>query len=290
MQGGVDGRPLGPGQIRFGNTIDSFEKLKSRAAEALIALPKDAAIGIAPHSLRAVTPEALKALNDPGPMHMHLTEQVAEVEAGRAVAGIAGSAFYTLFMAENPPPFACICSRHVSGSPYAAQAALLGVDVNLIHALELMPDARLASRASPRYRFRLRLADLLRALGDTVLPELAGDRRIAALADIEGPSARPQTGLEAALAKVSLEWSSGAARLDLALHFETEGLYRCALEQCAVVADLGASQAAEALRTAGRIAGAGAGEAASPMVRQLLEAHDPSLREAWATAANAGTN
>lgn len=82
QQGGVDGRPLGPGQIRFGNDKDRFLALREGASRSLSALPGDAVLGTAPHSLRAVTPEALKALAGAtdGPFHMHLAEQVAEVD------------------------------------------------------------------------------------------------------------------------------------------------------------------------------------------------------------------
>jgi len=82
QQGGCDGRPLGPGQIRFGNDLDRYTRLVEGARKALSALPADTRLGLAPHSLRAVTPEALSALPglDDGPVHMHLAEQVGEVE------------------------------------------------------------------------------------------------------------------------------------------------------------------------------------------------------------------
>ena len=87
--GGCDRRPLGPGQIRFGNTPDSFARLVEGAEAAVAALPADARLGIAPHSLRAVSPEGLAAavaLRD-GPVHMHLAEQLAEVEEVQAATG-----------------------------------------------------------------------------------------------------------------------------------------------------------------------------------------------------------
>lgn len=81
--GGCDGRDLTAGQIRFGNTLEQFMRLHDAADSALIALPADARIGVAPHSLRAVGVENLKAYNTmfpKGPIHMHLAEQIAEVE------------------------------------------------------------------------------------------------------------------------------------------------------------------------------------------------------------------
>lgn len=88
--GGCDGRPLGPGQIRFGNDPDRFARLAQDSHAALAALPADAAFGVAPHSLRAVTPDDVRnapALAQGGPVHMHLAEQVAEVEEIEAAHG-----------------------------------------------------------------------------------------------------------------------------------------------------------------------------------------------------------
>jgi formimidoylglutamate deiminase len=81
--GGCDGRGLGPGQIRFGNDEDQFAALHDGAWAAITALPDDAGLGAAPHSLRAVGVESLQTYNErfpDGPLHLHLAEQVAEVE------------------------------------------------------------------------------------------------------------------------------------------------------------------------------------------------------------------
>ena len=87
-QGGVDGRALGPGQIRFGNDLDGYQTLWDGAQVAVKTLPADANIGVAPHSLRAVTPDQIRALQSfGGPIHMHLAEQVAEVEEIEAAYG-----------------------------------------------------------------------------------------------------------------------------------------------------------------------------------------------------------
>jgi formimidoylglutamate deiminase len=86
--GGVNGAPLAPGQVRFGNDLDRFSILHRRAAEIVKQLPTDAAIGVAPHSLRAVSRESLgEVIAFGGPLHMHLAEQVPEVEEIEAAYG-----------------------------------------------------------------------------------------------------------------------------------------------------------------------------------------------------------
>lgn len=87
-QGGCDGRALSPGQVRFGNAPEPFLALWEASGAALRALPGDAVLGVAPHSLRAVRREVLAALTElPGPFHIHLAEQVAEVEEVQAAYG-----------------------------------------------------------------------------------------------------------------------------------------------------------------------------------------------------------
>jgi len=81
--GGCDKRPLGPGQIRFGNDPDQFTKLYEESVRAMKNLPADTVMGVAPHSLRAVGREDLlttSLLSKDGPIHMHLAEQLAEVD------------------------------------------------------------------------------------------------------------------------------------------------------------------------------------------------------------------
>lgn len=70
------------GQHRFVNGIEQFARLVERAREAVRPLA-GANLGIAPHSLRAVTPaqlQAVVALAPNGPIHIHAAEQVKEVE------------------------------------------------------------------------------------------------------------------------------------------------------------------------------------------------------------------
>lgn len=88
--GGCDRRPLGPGQRRFGTNPDSFARLVEGAGRAMQALPADAVLGVAPHSLRAVPPEdlaAIAALRPQAPIHMHLAETLAEVDEVQAALG-----------------------------------------------------------------------------------------------------------------------------------------------------------------------------------------------------------
>jgi formimidoylglutamate deiminase len=88
-QGGFGGQPAAEGQARFLNSPDGFERLHAAAVKAIAGVP-DSRIGIAPHSLRAVTPENLVdllAAHPDGPVHMHIAEQIREVEDCLAWSG-----------------------------------------------------------------------------------------------------------------------------------------------------------------------------------------------------------
>ncbi len=81
--GGCDRRPLAGGQLRFGSGFDAFLKLHAAAAVPVAALGDDAQLAVAAHSLRAVSPDDLRSFSahfPDGPIHMHLAEQLAEVE------------------------------------------------------------------------------------------------------------------------------------------------------------------------------------------------------------------
>jgi formimidoylglutamate deiminase len=70
------------GQRRFVSSIDQFARLMAASRKAVSAL-RGANVGIAPHSLRAVTPDELVAiipLAEGGPVHIHAAEQTREVE------------------------------------------------------------------------------------------------------------------------------------------------------------------------------------------------------------------
>ena len=81
--GGAGAQELQPGQLRFGNSVDQFVRLVERASQAVGALPADCTIGIAPHSLRATSPDDLAAVlgaHGASPIHIHISEQPREVE------------------------------------------------------------------------------------------------------------------------------------------------------------------------------------------------------------------
>ncbi|MBO6717624.1 MAG: formimidoylglutamate deiminase [Rhizobiaceae bacterium] len=81
-RGGVDGRPLAGGQLRFGNDLDRFVRLLERSETIAGSLPADTNIGVAPHSLRAVSlaeMERLAELRPHKPVHIHAAEQEAEI-------------------------------------------------------------------------------------------------------------------------------------------------------------------------------------------------------------------
>ena len=87
-QGGVDGRALAGGQLRFGSSPEVYAAVLEGAARALAGLP-DGVLGVAPHSLRAVGRDTLGRVAGmtQGPIHIHIAEQVAEVAEVQAAWG-----------------------------------------------------------------------------------------------------------------------------------------------------------------------------------------------------------
>ena len=76
-----------PEQRRFVNDLDSYAAL---VADCRRACGGGAVVGVAPHSLRAATPDelaAVVALAGDAPVHLHVAEQTAEVEACLAWVG-----------------------------------------------------------------------------------------------------------------------------------------------------------------------------------------------------------
>jgi formiminoglutamate deiminase len=81
--GGAAQQPLAGGQLRFGNDVEVFARLVEACRNAARNLPADTRLGIAPHSLRATSPEGLRdalPLASGNPIHIHVAEQPREVE------------------------------------------------------------------------------------------------------------------------------------------------------------------------------------------------------------------
>jgi formiminoglutamate deiminase len=87
--GGFGARAPAAAQRRFVTDPDRFLDLVERSRAVLAPLPS-AALGVAPHSLRAVPPETLRGIVagvTAGPIHLHVAEQQQEVEDCLAWSG-----------------------------------------------------------------------------------------------------------------------------------------------------------------------------------------------------------
>ena len=108
MAAGFGGVAPKPEQRRFVHDVDGYARLIDTSRAALAGLD-EAVVGVAPHSLRAVTPEALAAavaIGAEGPVHIHIAEQIGEVED---------------------------CLRHSGKRPVEWLLANAAVDLSLIH-------------------------------------------------------------------------------------------------------------------------------------------------------------
>jgi formimidoylglutamate deiminase len=125
MAGGFDGRALSERQRRFGHDLPAYRRL----VEAL--LPHEdptLRIGLAMHSLRAVPEPALRELlaDRPGgagrPLHIHIAEQVLEVEECLAARG-ARPVEWLLDHADVDADWTLVHATHLSPGEVAALAA-----------------------------------------------------------------------------------------------------------------------------------------------------------------------
>jgi formimidoylglutamate deiminase len=123
--GGAGKQPLAGGQLRFGNDVDGFARLVEAAREHMAAMPGDTVMGIAPHSLRATCADDLtRALTfaNSGPVHIHIAEQPAEVEAISSWMG-ARPVEWLLANAPVGPDWCAIHATHMTKAETAALAA-----------------------------------------------------------------------------------------------------------------------------------------------------------------------
>ncbi|HWW22313.1 MAG TPA: formimidoylglutamate deiminase [Edaphobacter sp.] len=112
--------PADPGQIRFIEPdVDRFLRDSESLNSEIAAMPPTVSFGLAPHSVRAVPREYLKEVSDWAhsnavPVHMHVAEQPAEIDA-------------------------CIAEYGVTPFHLLDQLGLLTSDFTAIHAIHLQP-------------------------------------------------------------------------------------------------------------------------------------------------------
>lgn len=121
---GFGARPPQPEQARFVTTLDGYAALHEASRDALAGLP-DARLGVAPHSLRAVSPEQLAALvtlAGDAPIHVHIAEQQREVDQCLAWSG-QRPVEWLLAHAPVGPNWCLVHATHMTGTETAALAA-----------------------------------------------------------------------------------------------------------------------------------------------------------------------
>ncbi|MBX2886487.1 MAG: formimidoylglutamate deiminase [Granulosicoccus sp.] len=122
QQGGCDGRALSDGQKRFGNSIEQYERLYDDAKTMVTKELNDATVGVAPHSLRAVSEQGLKEvvlLAEDRPVHVHIAEQTAEIDEFQSTW--------------NARPVEWLLDNHAVSRDWC-----------LVHATHMLPDETLA--------------------------------------------------------------------------------------------------------------------------------------------------
>ena len=123
MTGGFDGRPLSPRQRRFGHDVERFvallDQLRAEEDDTL-------RIGCALHSLRAVPHEPmrdlLEALPTHMPVHVHIAEQVGEVQDCVALRG-ARPVEWLLLNAKVDRRWTLVHATHLTGDEVRGIAA-----------------------------------------------------------------------------------------------------------------------------------------------------------------------
>lgn len=88
---GFGGAAATDGQRRFVNDLESYARLLDSSRRAVAAASNGICVGVAPHSLRAATPEELAhvaPMAGDKPIHIHVAEQMKEVEDCVAATGL----------------------------------------------------------------------------------------------------------------------------------------------------------------------------------------------------------
>lgn len=121
---GCNGKPLGESQRRFGNTAASYLRIWDAARTLIDQAPADYRLGAAPHSLRAVDKAGFDALLShcrDVPIHIHIAEQIAEVEEVLEYHG-ARPIEYLLDLTDVDDRWCLVHATHMSGRESSALA------------------------------------------------------------------------------------------------------------------------------------------------------------------------
>lgn len=127
QNGGFGGQPATDGQKRFILSTDAMLRLLATLAPEC--KTQDMRLGLAPHSLRAITPESLSealagldAIDSTAPIHIHVAEQTKEVEDCLAWSG-ARPVQWLLDHAPVGPRWCLVHATHMDPDEYRRAAA-----------------------------------------------------------------------------------------------------------------------------------------------------------------------
>ncbi|URW75398.1 formimidoylglutamate deiminase [Sphingomonas donggukensis] len=160
------------GQRRFVSDVDGFVALVE-ASRAL--LPADANLGIAPHSLRAVTADELTAilpLAGTGPVHIHAAEQVKEVAASVAHSG-ARPVEWLLANADVDARWCLIHATHMTDAETRALA-----ESGAVAGLCPVTEANLGDGIFPAETYRLAQGRIAIGTDSNICIDAAGELRM----------------------------------------------------------------------------------------------------------------
>ncbi|MEL6234226.1 MAG: formimidoylglutamate deiminase [Pseudomonadota bacterium] len=125
QRAGLDDAPVAGGQLRFGCDRDRFARLLDATRTHLQGDGADPVVlGVAPHSLRAVSPADVAwaaGLLPDGPLHIHVAEQMAEIAEVQAALG--RRPVETLLDLGVDARWCLIHATHMTGAETAALAA-----------------------------------------------------------------------------------------------------------------------------------------------------------------------
>ncbi len=172
--GGFGGSEPSARQRRFVTDLERFARIVESSRKAVAGLT-GAAVGVAPHSLRAVTPEelpAVVALALGGPVHIHVSEQLREVE--ECVAWCGRRPIERLFEITGIDDKWCLVhATHATGGELERIAAARAV-VGLCP----MTEANLGDGVFPALEFRALAGRFGIGTDSNVLLDAAGELRL----------------------------------------------------------------------------------------------------------------